>query len=847
MNRTRRMIQERVLLAKSSSPTSRLACFREFSFEGIVATLAQGHYPVVSTVEAGNNILSTYCNTSNKITEPRRVFSSAFVAKGKSAGIDSSWMAEAEKELRPQEDQGKNDDDARFRAEKIEAIRKRIMGRYAEGDQRGDDEARGKGQEVEMPGVYPYTRGPYATMYGGRPWTIRQYAGFSTAEESNEFYRKALAAGQQGISVAFDLPTHRGYDSDYHPRVAGDVGMAGVPVDSVEDMKILFDGIPLDKMSVSMTMNGAVLPIMAMYIVAAEEQHVDASLLKGTIQNDILKEFMVRNTYIYPPKPSMDIIDHMFKYMHRNVPKFHPISISGYHMQEAGATPVLELAFTLANGIEYMRLCQAACTGEDAVERRKQLEKMASRLSFFFGIGMDFFGEIAKLRAARRLWAKLLNEKFNLSKDNKKLALRMHCQTSGFSLSAQQPYNNIIRTTIEAMAGILGGTQSLHTNSFDEAVALPTDFSSQLARNTQLILAEETGLPLVPDPFGGSYYVEQLTDTMETEASQIIEEIERMGGMTEAIISGIPKLRIEECAARQQARIDSGKQVLVGVNKYRTNSIDDQEWDTDLTSMKFRRVETSKSLQQQMKRLEGVKSSRNEEAVQASLAKLEELAMRISRNSEKIPDDDDNNLMELSIRAARNRATVGEISKALENAWGRHAGGTSFASGVYAATAQQGSDASSENIGSDIISTVRSKVAEFEAQDGRRPRILIAKMGMDGHDRGAKVMATGLADMGFDVDIGPLFMTPGEVASHAVDADVHIVGVSTQAAAHRTLVPQLLQELKKQGGQDIVVVCGGIIPPEDHKDLYDQGVAAIYGPGTRVPQAALDLLAILQR
>ncbi|KAL4428708.1 hypothetical protein ABPG77_009814 [Micractinium sp. CCAP 211/92] len=664
----------------------------------------------------------------------------------------------------------------------------------------------------EFPGVFPYTRGPYASMYTGRPWTIRQYAGFSTAEESNAFFRKGLAAGQQGVSVAFDLPTHRGYDSD-HPRVAGDVGMAGVAVDSVEDMKLLFDSIPLDRMSVSMTMNGAVLPILAMFVVAAEEQGVEAAKLQGTIQNDILKEFMVRNTYIYAPHPSMRIIGDIFAYCSRAMPKFHPISISGYHMQEAGATPVLELAFTLADGLEYIRCAQQAGLIVDEV---------APRLSFFFAVGMDFFSEVAKLRAARRLWARLVKEKFD-PQDEKSLVLRTHCQTSGYSLTAQEPYNNIIRTTVEAMAAVLGGTQSLHTNSFDEAIALPTDFSAKLARNTQLILAEETGITHVADPLGGSFYVEALTSQMEAAAERVIAEVEQLGGMTEAIISGLPKLKIEECAARQQAHIDNGKQVIVGVNKYMQHVEGDVPREEEV-----RKIDNTAVLRKQRERLERVRASRDGAAVAAALAALEAEAHRGKR---------ERNLLELAVEAARLRATVGEISHALEKAWGRYEAGGGMATGIYGKSL--GSSSQEE------LAAVARAVQRFEEEAGRRPRILVAKMGQDGHDRGAKVMATGLADLGFDVDIGPLFMTPAEVARHAVDADVHIVGVSSQAAGHGTLVPELLLELRRQGMEHVLVVCGGIIPKQDQPALFDAGVAACYGPGTRVPAAALDMISML--
>lgn len=603
--------------------------------------------------------------------------------------------------------------------------------------------------------------------------------------------------------------------------------MAGVAIDSVEDMKILFDGIPLDRMSVSMTMNGAVLPILAMYVVAAEEAGVPTAKLTGTIQNDILKEFMVRNTYIYPPHPSMRIVGDIFAYSARAMPKFHPISISGYHMQEAGATPTLELAFTLADGLEYLRCAAAAGLPVDAV---------APRLSFFFAIGMDFFTEIAKLRAARRLWARLVRDRMG-AKDERSLVLRTHCQTSGYSLTAQEPYNNIVRTTVEALAAVLGGTQSLHTNSFDEAIALPTEFSSKLARNTQLILAEETGVTKVADPLGGSYYIENLTSRMEAEAESIIQEVEEMGGMTEAIVAGLPKLKIEECAARQQARIDSGRQVIVGVNKYgvgpshednSTNSTSDGEGGQN--DFAVREIDNTAVLVNQKARLAKLKATRNQDDVDKALAAIE-TAARSSERSEAT------NLMELCVVAARARATVGEITSAMEKVWGRYEASTGMATGTY------GSEIGPA--GGPEMAAVAAAVERFEAAEGRRPRILVAKMGMDGHDRGAKVMATGLADLGFDVDVGPLFLTPAEVARHAVDADVHIVGVSTQAAGHRTLVPQLMEELRKQGAEGVMVVCGGIIPTQDHEALAAAGVKAIYGPGTRVPAAALDMLAIL--
>ncbi len=648
-------------------------------------------------------------------------------------------------------------------------------------------------------GVYPYTRGPYEGMYTKRPWTIRQYAGFSSAEESNAFYKRNLEKGQHGLSVAYDLPTHRGYDSD-NAIATGDVGLAGVPVDTVEDTKILFDGIPLDTMSVSMTMNGAVLPIMAYYIVSAEEQGVkDLSSLKGTIQNDILKEFMVRNTYIYPPKESLEVTSHVIEYCVEHMPKFHPISISGYHMQEAGATPALELAYTLANGLEYLNLMP------------DRVDDVAPKLSFFFGLGMNFFSEVAKLRAARRLWARLVKERFS-PKNPKSMIMRMHCQTSGYSLTAQQPYNNIIRTTVEAMSGIMGGTQSLHTNSFDEAVALPTEFSADLARATQLILMEETGFADVIDPLGGSYYVEHLTNTLEQEAMEIIKEVMDMGGMTEAILAGVPQRRIEESAIVKQARIDSGKDVIVGLNTYSTGHDDHH-------AVEARRIDNAKALKTQIERLKKVKSSRNNVRVKECLKDLEE------RNG---------NLLELSIRAARERATVGEITKALEKSWGRYKAKSSIATGMY----------------SDAGGGMTMQIEDFERAKGRRPRILIAKMGLDGHDRGAKVMASGLADMGFDVDIGPLFMSPKDVAQHGIDADVHIIGISTQAAAHRTMVPELMKELRRlvPDDEDIpIVVCGGIIPEEDHQDLFKMGVKAIFGPGTTVPQAASDLVTLLEQ
>ncbi|KAK9812974.1 hypothetical protein WJX72_006753 [[Myrmecia] bisecta] len=674
-----------------------------------------------------------------------------------------------------------------------------------------EQDVKGLGSREELPGVYPYTRGPYASMYTLRPWTIRQYAGFSTPEESNAFYKRNLAAGQMGLSVAFDLATHRGYDSD-HPRVSGDVGMAGVAIDSVEDMKVLFDGIPLDKMSVSMTMNGAVLPIMAMYIVAAEEQGVAVGHLTGTMQNDILKEFMVRNTYIYPPRPSMRIVGDIMAYTSRNMPKFNSISISGYHMQEAGATPSLELAFTIADGLEYVRCGLASGVNVDAV---------APRFSFFFAIGMNFYMEIAKLRAARRLWATLVKDKFN-PKNEKSLLLRTHCQTSGYSLTAQEPYNNIIRTSVEAMAAVMGGTQSLHTNSFDEAMALPTDFSARLARNTQLILAEETGISRVADPWGGSYFMEALTGELEAQARGVIEEVEQMGGMTAAIMSGLPKQRIEECASRQQAQIDSTTQTIVGVNKYVSEAASREQ-------VEVRQIDNSAVLQRQIASLQKVRLSRNGPAVQAALGALAAAASS--------PQTAAANVLEAAVHAARVRATVGEISAALEHVWGRHQATGFLVAGAY--SAELGSNNDGE------LAAVQQAVAAFERAAGRRPRILIAKMGQDGHDRGARVMAAGLADMGFDVDIGPLFQTPAEVAQQAVDADVHVVGISSQAAGHRTLVPALIRELKSRGMQHVLVICGGIIPEQDHDALHKAGVAAIYGPGTRIPTAAQNILSML--
>ncbi|WP_458627235.1 methylmalonyl-CoA mutase [Winogradskyella sp. PC D3.3] len=652
-------------------------------------------------------------------------------------------------------------------------------------------------------GIAPNLRGPYSTMYVRRPWTIRQYAGFSTAEESNAFYRRNLAAGQKGLSVAFDLATHRGYDSD-HERVVGDVGKAGVAIDSVEDMKILFDQIPLDKMSVSMTMNGAVLPIMAFYIVAAEEQGVKPDQLAGTIQNDILKEFMVRNTYIYPPTPSMKIISDIFEYSSKNMPKFNSISISGYHMQEAGATCDIELAYTLADGLEYIR------KGLDA---GMDIDTFAPRLSFFWAIGMNHFMEIAKMRAARMLWAKLVKQ-FN-PKNQKSLALRTHCQTSGWSLTEQDPFNNVARTCIEASAAAFGGTQSLHTNALDEAIALPTDFSARIARNTQIYLQEETHITKTVDPWAGSYYVEKLTDDIVKQAWKLIQEVEELGGMTKAIEAGIPKLRIEEAAARKQARIDSTQDIIVGVNKYRLKQED------PIATLE---VDNQTVRLQQIERLEHIKANRNKDAVNKALSKLTQAAKT-----------NEGNLLDLAVDAARKRATLGEISDALEAEFGRHKAQIKSFSGVY-----------SKEIKDDkSFQKARELANKFAEQDGRRPRIMIAKMGQDGHDRGAKVVATGYADVGFDVDIGPLFQTPKEAAKQAVENDVHILGISSLAAGHKTLVPQVIEELKKHGRDDIMVIVGGVIPKQDYQFLFDAGAVAVFGPGTKISDAAIQILEIL--
>ena len=657
-----------------------------------------------------------------------------------------------------------------------------------------------------LPGFAPFVRGPKATMYAGRPWTVRQYAGFSTAEASNAFYRKNLAAGQTGLSVAFDLATHRGYDSD-HERVVGDVGKAGVAIDTVEDMKILFDAIPLDKMSVSITMNGAVLPVMAMYIVAAEEQGVTPDQLAGTLQNDILKEFMVRNTYIYPPTPSMRIVADIIAYTAGNMPRFNSISISGYHMQEAGATCVQELAFTLADGLEYVQA---------ALDSGLEVDQFAPRLSFFFAIGMNFFMEVAKLRAARLLWAELMQERF-APKNDKSLMLRTHCQTSGVSLTSLDPYNNVMRTTIEAMAAALGGTQSLHTNSFDEALGLPTEFSARIARNTQLVLQEETGITKVVDPLAGSFYVESLTASLVAEARKLIGEVDELGGMTKAVESGMPKLQIERAAAVRQARIDRGEEVIVGVNKYQQAS----ESEIDVLNIDNTAVRES-----QVARLEKVRAHRNQQECDAALNALTEAAEKGTGN-----------LLELSIKASRARASVGEISDALEKVYKRHSAVIQSISGVYGAAYE----------GDQNYMDIQSDVEAFAEEQGRRPRMLVVKLGQDGHDRGAKVIATAFADIGFDVDIGPLFQTPEEAARHAIENDVHVVGISSQAAGHKTLVPQLINALKAQGADDVLVVCGGVIPPQDYAELYKAGVAAIYGPGTNIPEAAKQVLELIRK
>jgi methylmalonyl-CoA mutase len=654
-----------------------------------------------------------------------------------------------------------------------------------------------------LPGFAPYLRGVRATMYAGRPWTIRQYAGFSTAEESNAFYRKNLAAGQMGLSVAFDLATHRGYDSD-HPRVSGDVGKAGVAIDSVEDMKVLFSGIPLEKMSVSMTMNGAVIPVMANFIVAAEEQGVPPEKLSGTIQNDILKEFMVRNTYIYPPGASMRIVADIIAYTARRMPKFNSISISGYHMHEAGATAVQELAYTLADGIEYVRA---------ALKNGLKVDEFAPRLSFFFGIGMNFFMEVAKLRAARLLWSNIM--KGFGAENPESLMLRTHCQTSGVSLTEQDPYNNVVRTALEALAAVLGGTQSLHTNSFDEAIALPTEFSARIARNTQLILQHESQVTRVVDPLGGSFYVEALTHSLAKAAQDLIDEAESMGGMTKAVEAGIPKLRIEEAAARRQARVDRGEDVIVGVNRFQPEHA---------SPVEVRDIDNAAVRASQITRLGEVKAKRDTLKAQATLEALTKGAAG------------EGNLLELAVEAARARATVGEISAAMEKVFGRYRAEIKSIAGVYGSAYE----------GDNFFASIRGEVEAFAMEEGRRPRILVAKMGQDGHDRGAKVIATAFADLGFDVDIGPLFQTPDEVAKDAIESDVHVIGVSSQAAGHKTLVPELIEALKRQGAGDILVVLGGVIPAQDYRFLERAGVGAIFGPGTNIPDAASKVLALIR-
>ncbi len=700
-----------------------------------------------------------------------------------------AWRSLAEKELK-----GKSPDDLVWKT--IEGIDVKPL--YTEADLESVDHL------GSVPGQYPFVRGPRATMYAGRPWTIRQYAGFSTAEESNAFYRKALAAGQQGVSVAFDLATHRGYDSD-HPRVIGDVGKAGVAIDSVEDMKILFDGIPLEKISVSMTMNGAVIPILASFIVAGEEQGVERKLLSGTIQNDILKEFMVRNTYIYPPEPSMKIIADIIEYTSNEMPKFNSISISGYHMQEAGANLVQELAFTIADGMEYVRAAMA---------KGLTVDQFAGRLSFFFAIGMNFFMEAAKLRAARLLWARVM-EDFGAQKPGSKM-LRTHCQTSGVSLAEQDPYNNVIRTAYEAMSAALGGTQSLHTNALDEAVALPTEFSARIARNTQLILQEETGVTKVVDPLAGSYYVEALTSELKDKAWALIQEIEEMGGMTKAVASGMPKLRIEESAAMRQAGIDRGDEVIIGVNKYRL----EKEDDLDILD-----IDNEAVLRSQVARLAKIRETRDQAACDAALAELT-----------KVAASGEGNLLAAAVEAARARATVGEISDAMEKQFGRHRAEVKTLSGVYGAAYE----------GDAGFKAIQDDVAAFAEEEGRRPRMLVVKMGQDGHDRGAKVIATAFADIGFDVDVGPLFQTPEEAADDAIDNDVHVVGVSSQAAGHRTLAPKLIEALKAKGAGDILVICGGVIPQQDYDFLKAAGVKAIFGPGTNIPEAAKNILTLIR-
>ncbi|KAJ8378806.1 hypothetical protein AAFF_G00236230 [Aldrovandia affinis] len=736
---------------------------------------------------AAKQLLRSACATPASDERPRRFRTAA--APWRQKELHEAWARLAKKQLK-----GKNPEDLIWHTPEGLSIKPVYT--------RSDSEA----IPDEIPGVFPFTRGPYPTMYTSRPWTIRQYAGFSTVEESNKFYRDNLKAGQQGLSVAFDLATHRGYDSD-NPRVRGDVGMAGVAIDTVEDTKTLFQGIPLEKMSVSMTMNGAVIPILAMFIVTGEEQGVPADKLTGTIQNDILKEFMVRNTYIFPPEPSMRAIADIFAYTAKHMPKFNSISISGYHLQEAGADAILELAYTIANGLEY---CQ---TG---VNVGLTIDEFAPRLSFFWGIGMNFYMEIAKLRAGRRLWANLIKEKFQ-PQNSKSLLLRTHCQTSGWSLTEQDPYNNVIRTVIEALAAVFGGTQSLHTNSFDEALGLPTIKSARIARNTQIIIQEESGIPNVADPWGGSHMMESLTNDIHDAALKFIREIEEMGGMARAVAEGLPKLRIEECSARRQARIDSGSEVIVGVNKYR---LEKEE------SVEVLAIDNTAVRNKQIEKLKKVRESRDGEVAKACLSAIEACAR--SR---------DGNLLALAVEAARARCSVGEITDAMKAVFGEHKASTRLVSGAYRSEFGEHQE----------ITAANNRVLEFKKQEGRNPRLLVAKMGQDGHDRGAKVIATGFADLGFDVDIGPLFQTPQEVAQQAVDADVHCVGVSTLAAGHKTLVPELIKELRALNRPDILVICGGVIPPQDYEFLYQEGVCSIFGPGTRIPQAAVEVIDSIEK
>ncbi|EYC24963.1 hypothetical protein Y032_0012g1610 [Ancylostoma ceylanicum] len=768
-----------------------------------------------------NNTLTTPPNCQHNLSKALR-FSSAYTSGYQPLPIDPAWAEMAKKAMK-----GKDPNSLIWHTPEgipikplyLKDDRKCDEGKPTEPLYLKDDRKCDEGKPTELPGKYPFSRGPYPTMYTQRPWTIRQYAGFSTVEESNKFYKENIKAGQQGLSVAFDLATHRGYDSD-NPRVFGDVGMAGVAVDSVEDMKQLFDGIDLSKMSVSMTMNGAVIPVLAMYIVAAEESGVDRKLLAGTIQNDILKEFMVRNTYIYPPDPSMRIIGDIFAYTSKEMPKWNSISISGYHMQEAGADAVLEMAFTIADGIQYC---------ETGLNAGLTIDAFAPRLSFFWGIGMNFYMEIAKMRAARRLWANLLKERFQ-PKSNKSLMLRTHSQTSGWSLTEQDPYNNIIRTTIEAMASVFGGTQSLHTNSFDEALGLPTKFSARIARNTQIIIQEESGICRVADPWGGSYMMESLTDELYEKARKVIAEIDELGGMAKAVASGMTKLRIEEAAAKKQARIDAGKDVIVGVNKYRL----DKETVVDVL-----KVDNQKVREKQIAKLEHIRKTRDPQRAKAAL----EAITKGAAGKE--------NLLELAVEASRARCSVGEISDAMEKVFTRYAAINRMVSGAYKSEFGETTE----------MAQVMERVKQFAAKEGRQPRIMVAKMGQDGHDRGAKVVATGFADLGiiiffafvfnklcamsgsgFDVDVGPLFQTPAEAAQQAVDADVHVVGASSLAAGHLTLVPQLIQELAKLGREDIIVVAGGVIPPQDYDELYKAGVSLIFGPGTRLPACAMQVL-----